>query len=525
MNRTTNTVAVTAGVMLATFLAALDTTVVSTAMPTIIGALGGLGLLSWVFSAYLLTSTTTVPVYGRLSDMYGRKPIFAIGAVLFLGGSALCGAANSMEQLILFRAIQGLGAGAVLPVSMTVVGDIYPVQRRAQIQGLFSAVWGVSAILGPTVGGFIVDTISWRWVFYINLPFGILSIVLFYLFLHENITHRRHSIDYAGAALLTVAVTILLFGLLEIGESALPVPPWALILLSLVLLAIFIRRERKIAEPLLPLTLFRNRVVAVSNAANFAIGAILIGFNSYIPPFVQGVMGGTAVNAGAVLAPMSIGWPVGSTVSGRLILRFGYRPIVVIGTALVVVGSGLILLIGPNTSQPYIMAAMVVVGLGMGFGATSFLVAVQSAVGWSERGIATASVQFFRSIGSAIGVALMGALVNFSLSQGLASIDQTHPGELGRGISGASSVLDPATRSTLAPDVLAAVRGLLASSLHDAYVAGFVVAVAGFILALLFPRGSVEDHAHRPPEAAVSPSPNGKAERADIAAPGPRARE
>ncbi|HEX9014815.1 MAG TPA: MDR family MFS transporter [Chloroflexota bacterium] len=498
MNRSTNTAAVTVAVMLATFLAALDTTVVGTAMPTIIGALGGLGLYSWVFSAYLLTSTTTVPVYGRLSDMYGRKPIFAFGAVLFLAGSAMCGAATSMEQLIVFRAIQGLGAGAVLPVSLTVVGDIYPVQRRAQIQGLFSAVWGVSAILGPTVGGVIVDTISWRWVFYVNLPFGILSILLFYLFLHESISHHRHSVDYFGAAVLTVAVSMLLLGLLETGEAGLPVPPWLMIAISIVLLALFLWRERTAAEPLLPLSLFRNKMVSVSNAANFSIGATLIGLNSFVPPFVQGVIGGTAINAGAVLAPMSIGWPIGSTVSGRLILRFGYRPIVLAGTALVFVGSLMMLALGSGTGQEYVMAAMVVVGLGMGFGATSLLVAVQSAVGWSERGIATASIQFFRSIGGAVGVALMGALMNSTLAQGLAMVARDHPGELGKGVSGASAILDPAQRALLAPDVLESVRGILASSLHSVYIAVSIVAFVGLLLALIFPRGSVEEHAHHP---------------------------
>lgn len=508
MKRSTNVVAVTAGVMLATFLAALDTTVVGTAMPTIIGTLGGLGLYSWVFSAYLLTSTTTVPVYGRLSDMYGRKPIFAIGAVLFLGGSALCGAASSMEQLIVFRAIQGLGAGAVLPVSMTVVGDIYPVQQRAQIQGLFSAVWGVSAILGPTVGGVIVDSISWRWVFYINIPFGIFSILLFYLFLHETVARRKHSIDYMGAVWLSVAISVLLLGLLELGEPALPVPPWSLIAVSLVMLVLFVRREMSASEPLLPLTLFRNRVVSVSNAANFVIGAVLIGLNSYLPPFVQGVMGGTAVNAGIALMPMSIGWPVGSTVSGRLILRFGYRPIVVIGTALVLVGSILTLFITQGTSLYFIMVTMTVIGLGMGFGATSFLVAVQSAVGWGERGIATASVQFFRTMGSTIGVALMGALMNATLAPGLAGIDRAHPGALGQGISGASLMLDPAARASLAPDILATLRTILASSLHYVYISVAVVAFAGFVLALLFPRGSVEEHAHQSPGSV--PSTNGK---------------
>ena len=521
MKRTTNNLAVTIGVMLATFLAALDTTVVGTAMPTVIGDLGGLAFYSWVFSAYLLTSTTTVPIYGRLADMYGRKPVFTLGAILFLGGSALCGVSTSMEQLILFRAIQGLGAGAVLPVSMTVVGDIYPVQRRAQIQGIFSAVWGVSAIMGPTVGGVVVDKIDWRWVFYINLPFGIPAILMFYFFLHETISKHRHKVDYAGAAILTVAVSILLLGLLEIGQtSQLPIPTWALIFLAALLLGLFFWGERRIDEPLFPPALFTNRVVSVSNAANFVIGATLIGFNSFVPPFVQGVMGGTAINAGAVLAPMSIGWPAGSVIGGRLILRYGYFPVVVVGTALVAVGSAVLATIDTNTSQWFIMAVMVVIGLGMGFSATSFLVAVQSAVGWGERGIATASIQFFRSIGGAIGVAAMGALMNVGLSEGLQAVSQSHPGALSGGVAGASIILDPTARASLPPDILEAMRAVLASSLHSVYVAIAMVALAGFLLALVFPRGSVEDHAHHPtPSLAPDPvSPDGQERPAGAAA-------
>jgi EmrB/QacA subfamily drug resistance transporter len=511
VNRTTNTLAVTIGVMLATFLAALDQTVVSTAMPTIVGSLGGLGVYTWVFSAYLLTSTTTVPVYGRLADMHGRKPIFTVGAILFLGGSALCGAANSMEQLIVFRAIQGLGAGAVLPISLTVVGDIYSVQRRAQIQGIFSAVWGLAAVLGPLAGGFIVDKISWRWIFYINIPFGVLSILLYFFFLHETVARRRHSIDYFGAAILTATVSVFLIGLLEIGQSGqLPVPWWVILVLAVALLAIFLWVERRVAEPLLPLTLFTNRVVAVSNSANFVIGMILIGLSSFIPPFVQGVMGGTAVNAGIVLMPMSISWPVGSTIGGRLILRYGYRPTVLAGTALIVVGILPLVTVDVATSQLFIMAAMAVLGLGMGFGATSFIVAVQSAVGWGERGIATASVQFFRTIGGAIGVAAMGAVLNAGIGQGLPAVERLHPGALGSGgVSGASIIMEPAARALLPADTMEAMRILLSSSLHTVYVAMAVVAVVGFLISLNFPRGSVEEHAHHSTREHPPASPDG----------------
>ncbi len=496
MPRQTNTLAVTVAVIMATFLAALDTTVVGTAMPTIIGTLGGLALYSWVFSSYLLTSTTTVPVYGRLADMYGRKPIFIIGALMFLAGSVLCGAATTMEQLILFRALQGLGAGAVLPVSITVIGDIYSVQQRAHIQGYLSAVWGISAIVGPAVGGLIVDHISWRWVFYVNMPFGILSILLFVLYLHENVAHQRRSIDYAGAVGLTAAVSLLLLGLLESGQSTgLLIPSWALLAIGALMLGALLWHETRIAEPLLPIPLFRNRVLSVSYGANFLLGTALMGFNSFVPPFVQGVLGGTAISAGATLAPMSIGWPIGSTLCGRLVIRYGYRPVVLAGTGLILAGSLLVATAGQGTSQLFLMVSMVVVGLGMGFGATSFLVAVQSSVGWGQRGIATASVQFFRSIGGAIGVAIMGALMNSGLSRGLEALGGK--ATTGTDVSSASVILDPAARAAIPAETLEAIRSVFASSLHSVYLAIALAAALGLALTFLFPRVTVEDHAHQ----------------------------
>ena len=498
MRRPTDRLAVTVAVILATFLAALDTTVVGTAMPTIIGPLGGLALYSWVFSSYLLTSTTTVPVYGRLADIYGRKPIFIVGALLFLGGSVLCGAATSMEQLILFRALQGLGAGAVLPVSITVVGDIYSVQQRAHIQGFLSAVWGISAIVGPAAGGLIVDHIGWRWVFYVNLPFGILSILLFALYLHEGIAHQRRSIDYAGAAGLTIAVSLLLLGLLEFGQtrSGLPLSSWSLLAAGALLLGLFLWHETRIAEPLLPIPLFRNRVLSVSYGANFLLGTTLMGFSSFVPPFVQGVLAGTAVSAGATLAPMSIGWPIGSTLCGRVVLRYGYRPVVLLGTGLILAGSLLMATVGQGTSQLFLMAAMLVTGLGMGFGATSFLVAVQSSVGWGQRGIATASVQFFRSMGGAIGVAIMGALMNGGLSQGLRAIDGGRGGAA-TDVSSAGIILDPAARAAVPAETLEAIRSVFASSLHSVYLAIALGAAVGLALTFLFPRVTVEEQARQ----------------------------
>ena len=274
---------VTAALMLGMSLAALDTTIVGTALPSIVGKLGGISLYSWVFSAYLLTSTTTVPIYGKLADLYGRKPLFLFGTAVFLLGSIFSGAAQSMEQLILFRAIQGLGAGAVLPIVITIIGDIFALRERARVQGLFSGVWGLSSILGPTLGGLIVDHFSWRWVFYINIPFGLLSGLLLAIYLKENIERKKHTLDYLGTLTLTGGIVALLFALLEGGTL------WAwdslqsivLFTVALVLIILFFLQERRAPEPILPLSLFNNRIIAISSIGGVILGILMFGITSY----------------------------------------------------------------------------------------------------------------------------------------------------------------------------------------------------------------------------------------------------
>ncbi|HEY7356338.1 MAG TPA: MFS transporter, partial [Ktedonobacterales bacterium] len=318
---------VTIAVMLGTALSALDVTVVSAAMPTIVGHLGGLSLYPWIFSSYLLASTITVPLYGKLADLYGRKRIYAISAILFLIGSGLCGAATSMPQLILFRVVQGLGAGGVQPMTFTIIGDIYSVEQRGKVQGLFSGVWGVSSVVGPLVGGVITQYISWRGIFYINLPFGLLSIVLLWVYLHEQLERRRTRIDYLGAALLAVGITALLLGIQEGGVDF----PWnsapilGLLALAVICLALFVWQEFRAPEPMLPPRLIRQGIIAVSTLGALLLGTLIVVIPSYLPLYVQGVEGGTALIAGIALAPMMILWPGGSYFCGVLVLRVGYR--------------------------------------------------------------------------------------------------------------------------------------------------------------------------------------------------------
>ena len=304
---------VTLALFVATFLVALDTSVVSTAMPTVIGQIGGIQLYSWVFSAYLLTGTVTVPIYGKLADLFGRKPVFLVAIALFMVGSMLCGQAQTMEQLIVFRLLQGLGAGGVLPITQTVLGDVFPLEQRARITGLFSTVWGVAGLLGPGIGGFLTEHVSWRWVFYVNFPLCVLSMILIWSFLHEHLQRRRPSIDYIGAVSLSAAVALLLVGLQSTGNQLIQV---VLYVLAAVLVPVFVWQERRASEPLVPLWLFRQRAIGVSTLGGLLLGVALYGQSTFLPPFVQGVMGATPTIAGFVLASSSVSWPLASAWAG-----------------------------------------------------------------------------------------------------------------------------------------------------------------------------------------------------------------
>lgn len=446
-------------IILGTFLAALDTTIVGTSMPTIIGELGGLSLYAWVFSAYLLTSTTTVPLYGRLADLFGRKPLVLAATGLFVAGSMLCGVAQSMPQLILFRALQGLGAGGIIPITYTIVGDLFKIEQRAKMEGMISAVWGSSAIAGPTIGGAIVQYVGWRWVFYVNVPFGAAAAVLFWVFLHERVERRRHKIDYAGSLSLTASITILLIGLLEVGEGRSWLDPAVAgsLLASAVLLAFFIWNEARTPEPVLPLRLFRKRVISTSFFAGVLIGAAMFGITSYLPLFVQGVLAGSAFAAGMVIAPNSIGWSSMSVLSARIMMRFGYRAATVAGLTAMVAGGLLLQLVAYGHTIWLPVVAALVFGSGMGLSSTAFIIAAQNAVGWSERGIATASITFSRTIGGAIGVAALGTVLSAQMASQLA--------QLGVASRDPNVLLNAATRAQLPPSALAAMQRALAGAL------------------------------------------------------------
>jgi EmrB/QacA subfamily drug resistance transporter len=474
-----------------TFLVALDVSVVSTAMPTVIGQIGGIHLYAWVFAAYLLTSTVTVPIYGKLADLYGRKPTLMSATAIFLVGSMLCGQAQTMEQLIAFRLLQGLGAGGVLPINMTILGDVFPLEERARIQGVFSSVWGVSGLLGPAIGGFLTEQISWRWVFYVNFPLCILTLVLVWLFLHEHIRRRQHKIDVVGALTLTAAVSLLLIALQVSDSPGLQVLLYGL---AAVLVPVFIWQERRHPEPLVPLWLFGRRAIGVSTLAGVLMGVVLYGQSTFVPPFIQGVMGASPTFAGFVLAGTSLTWPLCSGIGGRLLLRLGYRIPSVLGGVVLTVGYALMLTLNREMSLWIPFAVQMIIGAGFGFIAVTTLLAAQTAVGWQHRGVVTSATQFSRNIGGTVGVSIAGALFAAGLAPArTAGLD---PNDL----------LSASVRSSLSPDLLIFGQNILSGALHSVY-AIFVVVCLAMTIVLAFLPGGPPQQASEPGEPAAADRP------------------
>ena len=411
----------TIGVLGGSFLAAIEATIVATAMPTVVSQLHGLAHYSWVFSGYMLTSTVTMPLWGKLSDLYGRRRFYLLAVGLFLLGSALSGASQSMRQLIVFRAIQGVGAGGLLPLGMTILGDLYTLKERARAQGLFSSVWGIASIAGPLVGGYITDTLSWRWVFYLNLPFGAVAAALVGLALVEPDRRGSARIDVRGALAMMGSVALLMLALGQTGERNPAVPaPFVISLYAaaVVLGGLFVLSERRAAEPIIPLDLFADPLVAATTLAGFLVGVAMFGALSFVPLFVQSVLGGTARDAGRALTPLLLGWVTMSIVSARLLPRFGYRPIIITGLTLVTVGFLGLIRVERGATPAALYVDLGLMGLGMGTTMLSLLLALQSAVPRERLGVATSIGQFTRSIGGALGVSIMGAIVSVSLPPG-----------------------------------------------------------------------------------------------------------
>lgn len=414
MNKQTNRSMVTIGLLTALFIGALDSTVVSTASPRMVESLGGLSLISWIFSVYTLTTCIATPIFGKLGDLYGRKLVFTIGLGLFVAGSLLCGIADSMAELIWFRALQGIGAGALTPVTFTIVGDLYPGKERAKVQGLFSSVWSIAGLFGPLVGGYFVDYISWRWIFFINLPVGIIAILFIFLYYHESFEKQNKSIDYAGAATFTIGMTALLLALLTGGQEYAWGSPMiiGLLIVTVVFLSIFLWVERRAKEPMLPLSLFRTSVLSIPYILGFTTRWMVMGVTVYCALWLQDVSGSSATFAGLALMPMSIAWPIASTLAGRLMYRVGAKFLIVLGSVLVVAGSLLVAIMQSDSPYMIIVASLVLIGLGMGLIVTPSIVIIQGAVDFRSRSVATSTNTLMNSLGQTVSVAVFGLVFN-----------------------------------------------------------------------------------------------------------------
>ncbi|MFG1921918.1 MDR family MFS transporter [Cryptosporangium sp. NPDC048952] len=400
--------------MLSTSLVALDSTILATAVPSIVSDVGGFNEFPWLFSIYLLAQAVTVPIYGKLADLFGRKPVILFGIAMFLISSILCGFAWSMGALIVFRLVQGLGAGAIMPMTITIAGDLYTTEERAVIQGYMASIWGMAAVVGPTLGGVFSEYVSWRWIFFVNVPLCLIAATMVLRNFSERVERTRPKIDYTGAALLTGGLTLLILALLEGGERWAWGSPAGLgtVAVGVALLVVFVLVERRVDEPVLPLWVFRRRLLVTSGLVSLTLGAVLFGLTSYVPTYVQEALGHGPLVAGFALATLTIGWPIAASRSGKIYLRYGFRVCALIGTTIILAGTALLLLLDEHSSVWFVAACCFVIGGGMGLTASPTLIAAQSSVGWHERGVVTANNLFLRSMGSAVGTAAFGALVN-----------------------------------------------------------------------------------------------------------------
>ncbi|MBK8464476.1 MAG: MFS transporter [Chloracidobacterium sp.] len=494
--------AVVAGVMTGMAIAALEATVVGTAMPTVIASLGGINHYSWVFSAYLVTSTVTVPVWGKLSDLYGRRIMYQLGIGVFLLGTLLSGMAGSMTQLIIFRAIQGLGAGALIPLGMTIIGDTFTLEERSKMQAYFSGVWGLSSVIGPVIGGFITDQISWRWVFFINLPIGVVAALIIGFALKEPKVTQKPTVDYAGAALLMIAISLLMLGMVEGGGSLDTIFSGENLLIfagGFLLLGLFGWVEKKAPDPIIPFGLFKNRTVAVSVAAGFLGGIAMFGVISYIPLFAQGTLGMTATKAGSLLTPLMLSWVTMSVVGGRLFLKLGYRMITLAGFILMTIGFGLLAMFGPETPQYRLYIDLILIGAGLGLTMLTLLIAVQQAVERSQLVIATSLNQFSRAIGGAFGVAIMGAILTSGLASHLqkAALSENSVITVEQAAAFASNpnaLIEPQAKAGLSTETLTVLQKAMAAAIHPVFWMGaFVCVMALFVTFMLPGNGQTPD--------------------------------
>lgn len=465
---------VIASVMASMSMTAFEATIVATVMPQIVGDLGNLSLYSWVFSGYLLAQTAMTVIFGKLADIYGRKPVVLLGIAVFVIASILAGFAWSMSSMIVFRLLQGVGAGAIQPVNLTIVADLYPVQERGKVQGWLASVWAVSAVLGPMLGGLIIGHLSWAWVFWINVPLGIAAAYGFIVHLKEDGAQTRHTIDVAGALLFTIAVSALMIALTDVSSAA-PAVIYAAVGTAVVFSLLFVLQERRAQEPMISLALWGRRPIAVANGGALLSGMALMGITSFLPMYVQGVLQRSPVVAGLTLTMVMLGWPIGATLTAKALKRIKPRPIIIAGAALHLAGAVFFVVLGPGSAPLIAGIGSLVLGLGMGLYSNSTLIMIQSIVEPGQRGSATASTLFARNLGSTLGAALFGAVLNYGLAHT----------EGARAVSTEElQALLSTTQGVAGGNVAARV---LHHSLHLTFIALLVIAVAMVALTLLVP--------------------------------------
>jgi EmrB/QacA subfamily drug resistance transporter len=482
------------GLMLVVLLAALDQTIVATALPRIVSELGGLRQYSWVVTAYLLASTATTPLYGKVSDLYGRKRIFQAAIVIFLFGSVLCGVSQGIWQLAGFRAVQGVGGGGLMALSMAVIGDVVPARQRGRYQGYFGAVFAMSSVVGPLIGGFLTDQVTWRWIFYVNIPLGVLAFAVLAAALHVPPVRYGHRIDYVGAALVVSGVIAIML----VAEWGGRTYPWTstevigTVCGGLALLGVFLWWERRAVEPILPLRLFRDRVFTVATTLGLLSGVALFGVVIFLPQYLQVVKGASATKSGLLVLPLTMGIVVTSVASGRLITRTGrYRIYPILGTLVLTLGFSLLSRVGVGTSLRELSAWMLITGLGIGLFLQVVVLAVQNAVDVADLGTATSAIAFFRTLGGSVGTALFGAVLSGELHGNLVRL---LPPSQSRGVDVTQVAGNVGAIRALPEPVRGLVLEAFARSFHVVYLVAIPFGVAAFVLALLLPERPLRDH-------------------------------
>lgn len=475
-DKQSNVTLVTIALFVATFMSAVEGTIVSTAMPTIVGDLHGVSLMNWVFSIFLLTNAIATPIYGKLADQLGRKPMFMVGISIFIIGSVMSGFSNSMPVLIIWRAVQGIGAGSIMPISNTIIADIYPLEKRAQVMGLNGAAWGIASIIAPLLGGFIVDNLTWHWIFFINLPIGLIVIAMIAVFFKEQKRVRSTSIDYGGMILLTISLLALMYGFQSLGQSKIAWPVLAVcFLITLVTIIWFVRHERVTSDPLIPMELFDNRTFVVQNVVVALVSGFLIGFEVYLPDWTQGILGLRASMAGFAITPSSLMWIVGSFIAGKLITRFRPNQIINISLSLILVGAIAMVMLPAYTPFWSFLLISAICGTGFGITITSTTIVVQNQVQSDQIGVATSFNTLCRTLGQSLMISIFGIIMNSSMIRGVRQTDGATMGMMNK-------LINPQTAHELSAVMLPKLRMVLYDTLHNI----FIVALGLIVLAFIF---------------------------------------